>query len=536
MERYYTKVSNEDKLKHAIHWLDRQLYGIMEQKRSLICLSVFLRTVDETLAFIDRVGPHIAVLRTQIRRFGPTDCVTFVNAIKVLKKRHNFLIMEDRGFNDLATSVAAQYKGFYVDYADFITIYPNLTNLLAIRKVIKDSMKSLNGEFRACLVITEVDFHNKPEDYNPQLRLQSALRHSRLTCGIISQDINVHDPNNMIKATPGVHLTKDFDGLNQNYKTPEQVVKSGSDIIIVGRGIVARPKTEWLAATLEYRNAAWNAYLEHLQDGMNNVLRTSFEERWEYTQSPLLKRLFEIIIQKQTTLCIAADFNTFDDLVEYMYTCGQHVCVLKVQIERFGRDNCQANINRLLDLREELNVLIFEDAKLDYPYDDMGDFYKSFYVDHSDFITMMPNDPNFRKFERMISTPGQIPHVDRKICGCLSICELSYDCNLNYRRTEANRYLIASRAQPTTCGILSTEQYVEDQYNMIKVAPYTYPMEELNLHYMVANGDDLVRVDIDYRKGPYSIEDQFNQLLNTRDFSWSVYAAAAGKTLRKPER
>jgi orotidine 5'-phosphate decarboxylase subfamily 1 len=88
----------------------------------------------------------------------------------------------------------------------------------------------------------------------------------------------------------------------------------------------------------------------------------AYEERIQYTENPLTKRLFEIMTAKRSNLCVAADVKTKAELLALVKAIGPYICVLKTHIditEGFDEDL----IAQLVALSEEHNFLIFEDRK-----------------------------------------------------------------------------------------------------------------------------------------------------------------------------
>jgi uridine monophosphate synthetase len=93
-----------------------------------------------------------------------------------------------------------------------------------------------------------------------------AREHRDFVIGFIAQrSLNTEKDDNFITMTPGVSLPPAGqsavmgDGLGQQYNSPEHVVlEKGSDIVIVGRGII-KAEDRYREAE-RYRVAAWKAY------------------------------------------------------------------------------------------------------------------------------------------------------------------------------------------------------------------------------------------------------------------------------------
>ena len=94
--------------------------------------------------------------------------------------------------------------------------------------------------------------------------IELAKNHRDFVMGFIAQrNLNETAQDNFLSLTPGVKLgapgQSTGDGLGQQYRTPESVIKGdGCDIIIVGRGITEAKNRKKEAE--KYRMEAWKAY------------------------------------------------------------------------------------------------------------------------------------------------------------------------------------------------------------------------------------------------------------------------------------
>lgn len=127
---------------------------------------------------------------------------------------------------------------------------------------------------RALLLVAEMS--SEGNFLTPQYTtecVKAARAHSEFVMGFIAQkSLNSEPKDNFLTFTPGVQLpppgsaTAEVggDGLGQTYRSPEAaILKNGSDVIIVGRGVL---KAEDRAAEAErYREAGWRAYQQRLR-------------------------------------------------------------------------------------------------------------------------------------------------------------------------------------------------------------------------------------------------------------------------------
>lgn len=106
--------------------------------------------------------------------------------------------------------------------------------------------------------------------------VQMARAHSDFVIGFIAQRRmdgigaapGEAQEEDFLILTPGVGLEAKGDAMGQQYRTPREVVlKSGCDVIIVGRGVYGKDlgDIDGIRTRAErYRGEGWNAYLERI--------------------------------------------------------------------------------------------------------------------------------------------------------------------------------------------------------------------------------------------------------------------------------
>lgn len=253
-----SSLSYSERAAHCSVEIGKRLLLLLDHKKTNLALSADVTSAEELIHLANELGPFICILKTHIDILEDyTDAALL--ELRKLAVQHQFLIFEDRKFADIGHTVKLQYQnGIYhiAEWADIINAHS-----LPGPGVVKGLREAGYPKGRGLLLIAEMSSAGQLMDAPyQQYTLELAKKFSDFVIGFITQHALSPDPH-WIYLSPGINLSTSVDVLDQQYVTPEKaILERGSDIIIVGRGIVAAKDPKALAK--DYRAAGWEAYLQ----------------------------------------------------------------------------------------------------------------------------------------------------------------------------------------------------------------------------------------------------------------------------------
>lgn len=240
----------------------KSLFKIMELKKTNLCLAADVTKTEEVLNLAESLGPYICVLKTHVDIIEDFND-DFIKSLKGLAEKHNFMLMEDRKFADIGSTVSLQFsKGVYKisAWTDLVTAHslPGSGILKGLKAAMSE--KAQLGIFLLTEMSSEGNLISK--EYSGQT-MDMIKDFSDIVAGIVAQSPNLIDDAGIIQLSPGCKLEASGDNLGQKYNTPEFVINDkGADIAVVGRGIIESKNPVEIAKT--YRDRLWAAYENRL--------------------------------------------------------------------------------------------------------------------------------------------------------------------------------------------------------------------------------------------------------------------------------
>lgn len=243
----------------------QRLFKLMDSKKTNLCASVDVNTTSEFLNLIDKLGPYICLVKTHIDIIDDFSYEGTIVPLLQLSKKHNFMIFEDRKFADIGNTVKSQYAGG----AFKIAKWADITNAHGVTgsgivQGLKQAAKETTDEPRGLLMLAELSSKGSLAygEYTEKT-VEIAKSDKEFCIGFIAQrDMGGQDEGfDFIIMTPGVGLDDKGDGLGQQYRPVDEVISTGTDIIIVGRGLFGKGRDPDVEGR-RYMEAGWNAYLK----------------------------------------------------------------------------------------------------------------------------------------------------------------------------------------------------------------------------------------------------------------------------------
>ena len=306
------RMSYEERAALASNGMARMLLSVIALKKTNLCLSADVTTTSELITLARACGPHIAMLKTHADIIDDFSVDTS-RQLREIAQEFGFVLLEDRKIADIGNTSVMQVRGGVhriASWAHAITAH-SISGVgvlegiqlgfqqgaaeraaMLVRPAASQGhdyqragtmVRTMDREHGVFLLAQMSSAGNLIDDAYTRQTVAMAQANP-IVCGFIAQERLVGRCTDavgsgegcgracggvcgagLLIATPGVQVAtvgRRFDGdkLHQQYNTPRNAILRGSDVIIVGRGIIqANDPTEMAE---RYREEGWRAYLE----------------------------------------------------------------------------------------------------------------------------------------------------------------------------------------------------------------------------------------------------------------------------------
>lgn len=185
----------------------------------------------------------------------------------------------------------------------------------------------------------------------------------------------------------------------------------------------------------------------------------TYSARIPLVQNPTAKKLLHIMEQKQTNLCVAADFVHAQKILDLAETVGDHICIFKTHVDII-EDFTQEFVKKLQDLAVKQTFLIFEDRK----FADIG---KTVQLQYQHGIYHIADWSHITN-THTVAGPGSIEALQEiglpKQNGLLLLAEMSPQGNLATGEYTTKSIAMAETHKDFVMGFISTKKLAGDEF------------------------------------------------------------------------
>lgn len=218
-----TALPYEKRAELATNQISKQLFQIIAQKKTNLCISVNLTSTTKILDLLEKVGEHVCLVKNHVNIIEDFSS-DFVSQLKHLAQRFNFLILEDRKFADIGNTVSLQYlQGMYKigEWADCVPVHS-----LPGEGILKALNGSTNGVGRGVFLLAEMSSEDNliTPDY-AKATVEMSAKYPDLITRFVCQNKDTFKDPGLIQLTPRVQLESSGDSLGQVYNTPESYTR-----------------------------------------------------------------------------------------------------------------------------------------------------------------------------------------------------------------------------------------------------------------------------------------------------------------------
>ncbi|MEM1282206.1 MAG: orotidine-5'-phosphate decarboxylase [Chlamydiota bacterium] len=238
----------------------KELFLIMEEKRSNLAVAIDVTTKEELLFFAKALAPHVCAIKTHIDMITNFD-IHLLLELQDLANKHRVLIIEDRKFADIGKTSKSQYEGGIYKIANWAhLVTAHSTPGPGVIEGIRKTGLQLG---RGMLLLAEMSSQGSlATGTYTEATVQMAQQYSDFVIGFISQQRLTNEPY-FVHMTPGVSLTDQNGAFRQQYRTPEEAIhRDGCDLIIVGSSIINA--ADPVKAAKDHQQAGWEAHEKRL--------------------------------------------------------------------------------------------------------------------------------------------------------------------------------------------------------------------------------------------------------------------------------